>query len=73
MTTIKALRARLRANHTYRGLMAVANAGLAEGEATFLYAQHCDLDDAVLAIRDAARFGAIAARAIAAARRAKSK
>ncbi len=68
--TIESMTARATKATSRRAFMRIANLALAEAEATIRYAIHSDLDDAILAIRDAAEFGALAKRCILSARQA---
>jgi hypothetical protein len=63
-TSLKALRKRINSAKSDRGLKKLVTEALAQGEATFRYAQHCDWRDAVLAIGEARCYGALALDAI---------
>ena len=58
--TLESLVARYKKVKTRRSLVRLADLALAEASAAILYAQHCDLADALLSIGDAANFGAVA-------------
>lgn len=67
--TLESLVARLQKVATRRSFIRLADLALEEAAGAILYAQHCDLADALLSIRDAAEYGAFAKRCIAKAQR----
>ncbi len=66
------IEARIHKATSRRALLKLATRAFAEGEATFLYAQHCDWGDARLCCGDASRCATTAAYAIDKANRIKA-